>query len=70
MSIEQPPSPGTDLPADKLPAPPIGRAEPLMPAFAARTRLCVLCGRPLRAGQHMIRVHGSTIHAQCSSTDP
>jgi hypothetical protein len=33
----------------------------------AATRLCVLCGRPLRAGQHMLRVHGSTIHARCSS---
>lgn len=33
----------------------------------AATRLCVLCGRPLRAGQSMLRVHGSTIHARCSS---
>jgi hypothetical protein len=34
----------------------------------ARTRLCVLCGQPLRAGQHMLRVHGSTIHARCTNT--
>jgi hypothetical protein len=39
-----------------------------MRASVARTRLCVLCGRPLRAGQHMLRVHGSTIHARCSNT--
>ncbi|MDT7713559.1 MAG: hypothetical protein QOG46_2389, partial [Pseudonocardiales bacterium] len=32
------------------------------------TRLCVLCGHPLRAGQHMLRVHGSTIHARCSNS--
>jgi hypothetical protein len=37
-------------------------------ANAVRTRLCVLCGRPLRAGQHILRVHGSTIHARCTNT--
>jgi len=40
----------------------------IMRAGVARTRLCVLCGHPLRAGQHMLRVHGSTIHARCSNT--
>lgn len=39
-----------------------------MRASVNRTRLCVLCGRPLRAGQHMLRIHGSTIHARCSNT--
>ena len=39
----------------------------LMPAVD-RVRLCILCDRPLRAGQHMLRVHGSTIHARCSET--
>jgi hypothetical protein len=29
--------------------------------------MCILCGRPLRAGQHILRVHGSTIHARCSN---
>jgi hypothetical protein len=51
-----------DTPA---PAPIAGE---LLSASAGRVRLCVLCGGPLRAGQHMIRVHGSTIHARCSST--
>jgi hypothetical protein len=37
-------------------------------ARAARTRLCALCSEPLRAGQHLIRVHGNTIHARCTST--
>lgn len=64
-SISRPPNlhpslpPGTLLVAD---------ANELQRAGVARTRLCVLCGHPLRAGQHMIRVHGSTIHARCSST--
>ncbi|HEY1537790.1 MAG TPA: hypothetical protein VGF63_00225 [Solirubrobacteraceae bacterium] len=35
-------------------------------ASAGRIRLCILCGRPVRAGQHILRVHGSTIHARCS----
>jgi hypothetical protein len=43
-------------------------AGELLPASAGRLRLCILCGGPLRAGQHLIRVHGSTIHAQCSTT--
>jgi hypothetical protein len=33
-----------------------------------RRRVCVLCGHPLRAGQPMVRIQGSTIHARCSST--
>ncbi len=47
-----------------MPAPIAGE---LLSASAGRVRLCILCGGPLRAGQHMIRVHGSTIHARCSS---
>jgi hypothetical protein len=43
-------------------------AGELLAASAGRVRLCVLCGGPLRAGQHLIRVHGSTIHACCSTT--
>lgn len=35
------------------------------PPRSARTRLCVLCGEPLRAGQRLARVQGSTIHARC-----
>jgi hypothetical protein len=33
---------------------------------ATRTRVCILCGHPLRIGQRMLRVHGSTIHARCT----
>jgi hypothetical protein len=38
-----------------------------LPAKAGRTRLCILCGHPLRAGQSMLRIHGSTIHARCTN---
>jgi hypothetical protein len=47
---------------------PLADTDGIMRAGIARPRLCVLCGRPLRAGQHMLRVHGSTIHARCSNT--
>jgi hypothetical protein len=43
-------------------------AGELLSASAGKARLCILCGGPLRAGQHMIRLHGSTIHARCSTT--
>jgi hypothetical protein len=33
----------------------------------ARVRLCVLCGSPLRAGQRITRIQGSTVHARCSA---
>jgi hypothetical protein len=46
----------------------IGDVDGVMRTRVARTRLCVLCGQPLRAGQHMLRVHGSTIHARCTNT--
>jgi hypothetical protein len=46
----------------------IADADAIVQAGGARPRLCVLCGRPLRAGQHTLRVHGSTIHARCSNT--
>jgi hypothetical protein len=46
----------------------IADAATLTQATAARTRLCVLCGGPLRAGQRILRVHGSTIHARCTSS--
>jgi hypothetical protein len=38
-----------------------------VPDRLRRTRVCVLCGQPLRAGQPMLRIQGSTIHARCSS---
>jgi hypothetical protein len=34
---------------------------------AGRMRLCVLCGEPLRAGQRLTRVQGSTIHMRCGN---
>jgi hypothetical protein len=34
---------------------------------AARVRLCVLCAGPLRPGQRVTRIQGSTIHARCSA---
>jgi len=40
--------------------------DELLLAGAARTRVCILCGHPLRTGQRMLRVHGSTIHARCT----
>lgn len=43
-------------------------ADELLSASPRQVRLCVLCGGSLRAGQHLIRVHGSTIHARCSTT--
>jgi hypothetical protein len=46
----------------------IGDADGLMSTRVARPRVCVLCGDALRAGQHMLRVHGSTIHARCTNT--
>ena len=47
--------------------PPAALNADSLQANVARTRLCVLCGRPLRAGQHILRVHGSTIHARCTN---
>ncbi len=47
------------------PVPPPIAAEPISMS-GPRLRVCVLCGDPLRAGQHVLRIHGSTIHARCS----
>jgi hypothetical protein len=41
-------------------------ADALLLRRVPRPRLCVLCGGPLRTGQHMLRVHGTTVHARCS----
>jgi hypothetical protein len=40
--------------------------DELLMAGAARTRVGILCGHTLRTRQHMLRVHGSTIHARCT----
>jgi hypothetical protein len=38
-------------------------------APAARVRLCVLCGSRLRAGQRVVRIQGSIVHARCSAVE-
>ena len=51
-----------------LPGAPAGDIAELYGRPAARVRLCVLCGGPLRAGQRITRIQGSTVHARCSAT--
>jgi hypothetical protein len=71
MQRRVPPTATPPLPDANLTAPAsalIGDIDGLMPTRVARTRLCVLCGHPLRTGEHMLRVHGSTIHARCTNT--
>ncbi len=48
------------------PPQPADDADVLRPL--ARLRICVLCGHPLRTGQHLTRVQGSTVHARCRSS--
>ena len=55
----------SQMPADHT-TPPRGRAHRDTPP--PQPRLCILCGGQLRSGQRMLRVHGTTIHARCSST--
>jgi hypothetical protein len=43
-------------------------ADAPVPVGLRPTRICVLCGHPLRAGQRMLRIQGTTIHARCSTT--
>jgi len=47
--------------------PPTGDGDRLLRSAGAQGRICILCGGPLRAGQRLIRVHGSTIHAGCGT---
>jgi hypothetical protein len=64
-------SPPSDQRLAGPPAPPIADgtfAGAAVSGGLRRTRVCVLCGHPLRAGQPMVRIQGSTIHARCSST--
>lgn len=48
------------------PTPPIADAEGLPGLSVPGLRSCVLCGMPLRSGQHVLRMHGSTVHARCT----
>jgi hypothetical protein len=74
-TIEDPhPPPATELSMAELD---VMRASPICarPATAreidrpraARMRFCVLCGEPLRVGQRLTRVQGSTIHVRCGN---
>jgi hypothetical protein len=45
----------------------IAKADGLIQPNAIRARRCILCGRPLRAGQHMLRVQDTTVHARCTT---
>jgi len=56
----------SQMPADNPTSPP----ERSHRAAAQPLRLCILCGGQLRSGQRMLRVHGTTIHARCSSISP
>jgi hypothetical protein len=66
-ALSKPPQPSPDV---RLPpaAPPIADNNERALGGVTRVRLCILCGHPLRTGQHMLRVHGSTIHARCNNT--
>lgn len=46
----------------------IAQADELIRPNAIPARRCILCGHPLRAGQHLLRVHGTTVHARCSKS--
>jgi len=62
------PQANLDVGARTPPATPLIADADSLRARLTPTRLCILCGRPLRVGQHMLRVHGSTIHARCGSS--
>ena len=64
------PPPSADAPLRAQPPAAAGLADVdgLLRPSARRARVCVLCGRPLRAGQRMLRVHGTTVHARCTNT--
>jgi len=54
----------SQMPAENTTSSPLVRSHRDAPK---PPRLCILCGGQLRSGQRMIRVHGTTIHARCSS---
>jgi hypothetical protein len=45
--------------------PPRDQTDDVLARPVSRLRMCVLCGHPLRTGQHLTRVQGSTVHARC-----
>ena len=68
MPPASPPSPDAALRALPPATARIADVDGLLRLGARRARVCVLCGRPLRAGQRMLRVHGTTVHARCRDT--
>ena len=32
-----------------------------------RSRRCPCCGEPIRAGQRVTRIHGTSVHTRCAS---
>jgi len=32
------------------------------------TRRCPCCGRPIRAGQHITTIHGTSVHVRCAGS--
>jgi hypothetical protein len=62
------PSPDAALRAVPPAAARIAGVDGLRRPGARRARVCILCGHPLRAGQRLLRVHGTTVHARCSDT--
>jgi len=59
-------SPPTRKPIHLAPAP-TSIVRPPSEQAGTCVRLCVLCGAPLRVGQRLLRVHGTTVHARCTS---
>lgn len=39
--------------------------SPMPPASWQRTRRCPRCGRPIRAGQRVTAIHGTSVHVTC-----
>ena len=68
MPPASPTSPDAALRASPPAAARMADVDGLPRPGARRPRVCVLCGRPLRAGQRLLRVHGTTVHARCSDT--
>ncbi|MEJ7826080.1 MAG: hypothetical protein WKF48_11660 [Solirubrobacteraceae bacterium] len=54
--------------SERSAAPAADAAEELTAAKDARARSCPLCGGPIRSGQHVKRVYGTTLHALCPRT--
>lgn len=36
-------------------------------SLGTRARRCPCCGAPIRAGQRLAKIHGTSVHARCAS---